>query len=727
MSTLIIAEKNKAALAIAEALGTVKAIKKSKGISIYYVPSKNIYVVPLRGHILEHRNTDEYKSWINSVPREIITNPNSIKKYPKNYAGPYINALIEYGKQCDEIIIATDADIEGCNIGFFDALPFVKKVNSNTKISQLWLSSLQKNEIQRKFNNLIQPKFSWGEAGEARAIIDAVIGFSATREVTNTLRPILKKFKVGFTSIGRVQSSALYLLYIREKEIMDFLPEKYFTIDAILIAEKSTFKAYHKNNPFKKENMDKAKHIYSKIKDEKITVIKNYNQNLVQRKPPTPLNTNKALILLTKNLNINANTALNIMNQLYLNKIITYPRTDSDVYKPDFPHKDLIDLFKTHSDYGVYTKGLISNNRFTPTKGKKDAGDHPPISPLISLELESNELKDDLQKKVYDLLARHYLSLFGENATESKQDLDLLIKDEPFKAQIVSLVDPGFLIIAPFLKPKYDTEIQISGDKIPIENIELNEKETKPPPHYTDTTLLKLMEKNGLGTKSTRPAIIEIMKKRKVIDRKNGRYFISSLGIFLIENLIKVWLPFLKPTFTHDVETQLEMIKDEKLGMNVVIDKVKKDFLMLFDKFLANKEKLIANAKEYENEVKDVGVDLKERKASPLTTANCPFCKKAPMKLITPYKKRRFLVCTNEKCSKKYLAVPAKGKIQILDSTCKICGFNIFKIGTYKNNKYFNYFICPKCWTEGLETKSGKGFCSNCDNYKIVKNQCVKK
>ncbi|TFF90070.1 MAG: hypothetical protein EU548_04860, partial [Promethearchaeota archaeon] len=280
MSTLIIAEKNKAAFAIAEALGTVKTIKKSKNISIYYVPSKNIYVVPLRGHILEHRNTDEYKSWSNSVPREIITNTNAIKKYPKNYAGSYIKALIEYGKQCDEIIIATDADIEGCNIGFFDALPFVKKVNSNIKISQLWLSSLQKNEIQRKFNNLIKPKFSWGEAGEARAIIDAVIGFSATREVTNTLRPILKKFKVRFTSIGRVQSSALYLLYIREKEIMDFVSEKYFTIDAILIAEKSTFKAYHKKNPFKKEDMDKAKHIYSKIKYEKLAIIKNYNQNL---------------------------------------------------------------------------------------------------------------------------------------------------------------------------------------------------------------------------------------------------------------------------------------------------------------------------------------------------------------------------------------------------------------------------------------------------------------
>lgn len=722
MSTLIIAEKNQAALAIAEALGPIKKIKKGKYLSVYHVPSKNIYVIPLRGHLLEHKNTDKYKSWINSDPREIITNPNAIERFPKTYAGPFIKALKEYSRQSNHCIIGTDADIEGCNIGFFDALPYIRKIKPNIRVSQLWISSLQKNEIQKKFNNLIPPKFSWGEAGEARAIIDAFIGFSATREVTNTLKPLLTKFKVPFTSIGRVQTSALYLLYLREKEIADFKPEKYFTIDANLTAEDKSFRAHHRNNPFKKENMEKAKIIYKKIKNEKIALIENYNENLVKRKPPTPLNTNKALMLLTKNLKINANTALNIMNQLYLNKIITYPRTDSDVYKSDFPHKDLIDLFKTHSIYGTYTKALIKKNRFIPTKGKKDAGDHPPITPLKSLELNSNELKEELQKKVYDLLARHYLALFGDNATESKQDLDLLIKDEPFKAQIVSLVNLGFLIIAPSLKPKYDTEIQISGDKIPVENIEFNEKETKPPPRYSDTTLLKLMEKNGIGTKSTRPVIIEIIKKRKVTYKSRGKYFISSLGIFLIENLMKIWLPFLKPTFTRDVETQLEMIKDEKRELKVVIEDIKREFLILFDKFRANKQELIANAQEY---VKDEEIAPKPRKEFPLTTANCPFCKKVPMKYIN-LKTKRFLVCSDDNC-KKYLSLPKRGRLKLLTSNCSICKFNIFKV-TIKKANAFTYYLCPRCWTEGLKDKiDGKGFCSNCVDYKILKDKCVEK
>ncbi|MFW9866309.1 MAG: DNA topoisomerase [Candidatus Thorarchaeota archaeon] len=718
MATLLIAEKNQAGRAIAEALGNIKLIKKSKNVSIYHVTSKDIYILPLRGHIQEHRNTPQYKSWTTTDPREIITNPKAIKRYKKTYAGPYVKALQEYAHLCDYCVIGTDADIEGCNIGFFDALPFVKKIKPNIKVSQLWLSTLQKSEILRKYNNLIKPKYSWGEAGEARALIDAFIGFSATREITNSLKDLLKKFNVMFTSIGRVQTSALYLLYLREKEILDFIHEKYFTIDANLIAGKDIFRAHHKNNPFKKKNMENAKQIYEKIKNEKIAIIENYNKNLVKRKPPTPLNTNKALILLTKNLKVRASTALNIMNDLYLDKIISYPRTDSDVYKSDFPHEDLIRNFKDHPDYRIYTQDLINKKRFVPTKGKKDAGDHPPITPLISLELRDAKLKTKLHKNVYNILARHYLALFGEDATESKQNLDLRIKDEPFQAQIVSIVDLGFLEIAPFLKPHYDTEIQITGNEIPVKNIELSEKETQPPPHYTDSTLLELMEKNNLGTKSTRPTIIEIMQKRKVIYKKGRRFFISNLGIFLIENLMKVWLPFLKPSFTREVETKLEMIKEEKKEMDDVINEVKKDFLNLFDKFRINKAEFIQNAKKYK---------IPESEQFPLTSAKCPFCNKVPMKYIS-LKGKRFFVCSDDNC-KKYLSVPKKGRIKLLEASCSICNFNFIYVSVMKNKKFYNYYLCPNCWTEGLKDKNndGKGFCSNCEDYRIINDQCVKK
>ncbi|MFW9823586.1 MAG: DNA topoisomerase, partial [Candidatus Thorarchaeota archaeon] len=378
MGTIIIAEKNKAAEAIANALGSVKLVNKTKLLKIYTIPSKDIYVVPLRGHLLEYKNTDAYNSWDKSNPREIITNSHAIEKVPARYAAPYIKALKEYSKLSDHCIIGTDADIEGCNIGLFDALPYVKQINPNIKVSQMWLSSLQSKEILIKYKNLIAPKFSWGETGEARAIIDAVIGFSATREVTNTLRPLLNKFGVKFTSIGRVQTSLLYLIYLNEQSIENFIPELYFLIDAELVHEKGTFIAHHVKNPFKKDLESQARLIFNKIQNEKFATVIDQSKKSKKRSPPTPLNTSKALILLTRNLKITANTALKTMNTLYLNKVISYPRTDSDVYKPDFNHKEILTKFISHSQYGLFSSNLVKNQKITPTKGKTDAGDHPP-------------------------------------------------------------------------------------------------------------------------------------------------------------------------------------------------------------------------------------------------------------------------------------------------------------------------------------------------------------
>lgn len=723
MSILIISEKNKAAQAIAEALGTVKVIKENK-INVYSIPSKNIFVIPLRGHLLEYRNTDKYKDWKNPPPREIIVDQHAIKKVPINYAGTYIKLLKNYAKIAQTCIIGTDADIEGVNIGLFDALPYIKRVKPDIKVSQLWLSSLQKEEIVRKYQNLISPKFNWGASGEARAVIDATIGFSATRELTNTLKPLLIAYKVGFTSIGRVQTSLLYLIYKREKEIKDFEPEPYFIIEAILIHKKGTITAQHDLNPFSKENESKVKLIYEKIKNETVANIIDNSKKVNKRPPPSPLNTSKALILLTRNLKISADIALKTMNSLYLNKIITYPRTESDIYKSNFDHTTLLKKFMSHTRCGSYTRQLIAKNRIIPiSKGKKDEGDHPPITPLESLELTDKRFENELQQKVYNILSRHYLALFGEDALEARQELRLQIKEENFKARVVSLIKEGYLEIAPFLKPHYSTEIQISGTSLPIKEINLEKKMTKPPPRYQDPSLLKLMEKNHLGTKSTRPQILRILQNRKLIYRKKYQYIITDLGQFLIESLIKVWLPFLEPNFTRMVEEKLNLIVTGVKSMDEVIKEVKTLFLNLFDKFLANKKNL---ENEVKNRIKMKPLNAFSSQRKPASTSSpCPFCQKSPMEFIN-LKTKRFLVCADQNC-KKYLSLPKKGRLTLLKSQCRICGFNIFKVSLRKNNKSFIYYLCPKCWNEGLNLKNGKGFCSACENFKIMDDKCVEK
>ncbi|MFX1288357.1 MAG: DNA topoisomerase [Promethearchaeota archaeon] len=722
MPTLIISEKNKAAKAIAEALGPVSVINKSKILKIYQIPSRSIYVVPLRGHILEYRNTDQYKSWTKTDPREIITNPKAIAKVAINYAKPYIKTLAEYSKLCDECVIATDADIEGCNIGLFDALPFVTKINRNIKVNQLWLSSLEKKEIVSKYRNLIIPKWSWGESGEARAIIDAFIGFSSTREITNTFKPILDEINNKFVSIGRVQTSLLYLIYLRDLEIEQFIPEPYWTITANLEHDNQIIKAFHTKNPFTKEKESEAKAIFQKIKNEKIATILNNTKESIIINPPTPLNTSKALILLTKTLRISAKTAMNTMNSLYLNQIISYPRTDSDKYKPDFDHKQYLENFKPHTNYGAYTVKLFKSNRMNPTIGRVDAGDHPPITPLEGLEQNSSKLENEIERKVYDLLARHYLALFGEEAKELRTKLRLSIKDELFTSQIVALTQSGFYEIAPFLKKVYQPLLEIQAKNLLIDKILLNEKETQPPPHYSDTTLLKLMEREHLGTKSTRPTIIKILLDRKLTYRvAKNRFKITEWGKYLISELIKVWLPFLKPEFTSFVEELLEDIKNKKKTMDSVVTTVKELFLDLFDKFRNSK---IAITFEFDKVKGNLKAAMQQN--FPQTTSMCPTCKKNPMNLVTISSNKRFLGCSDRNC-KTYLPVPKKGNISILKSTnCLKCGFNVFKIIKRKNNKTIVYYICPKCWSDSFKDESD-GFCSSCTEFQISKEQCIKR
>jgi DNA topoisomerase-1 len=727
MPTLIISEKNKAAQGIAEALGPVNTINKTKYLKIYEIPSRNIYVIPLRGHILEYRNTDQYKSWDKSDPREIITNAKAIDKVAISYAGAYIKALKDYSKICDECVIATDADIEGCNIGLFDALPFVLKANRSIKVNQLWLSSLQKQEIVAKFKNLIAPKWSWGESGEARAILDAVIGFSSTREVTNTFKPLLKEIHNKFVSIGRVQTSLLYLIYLRDLEIEQFVPEPYWTITAELEHKKHVIKAVHIKNPFIKEKELDAKAIFQKIKNEKIAAILNNTKESVVINPPTPLNTSKALILLTKTLRISAKTAMNTMNSLYLNQIISYPRTDSDKYNSSFNHKQYLQNFKPHSQYGTYTSNLFKENRMNPTIGKVDAGDHPPITPLMSLEQSSTKFENNYEKKVYNILARHYLALFGKPAKELRTKLKVAIKDEIFTSRIVALTESGFYEIAPFLKKQYQPYFEIQAKSLPVIEILLEEKETQPPPRYSDTTLLKLMEREHLGTKSTRPTIIKILVDRKLINRiAKNRFKITEWGKYIISELIKVWLPFLKPDFSRYVEKLLEDVQEKRKSMNEVVSTVKKRFLDLFDKFRNNKKAITLEFDKVKGNLKTAMQQNYHQKSFQQTSAKCPKCQNYPMNLVKLSNNRRFLGCADRNC-KTYLPLPKTGRISILKSTsCLRCGFDVFKVIKRKSNKTTVYYICPKCWSDSFKEETN-GFCSSCEEYQISKEVCVKR
>ncbi len=730
MTSILISEKNKAALAIAEALGKISRVNYAKGLTIYHVQSLDLYVIPLRGHISGYENTEKFSSWAKSDPRDIIIHPDSIERKPASYSGPFIKALKEFGKKASLVIIGTDADVEGCNIGIMDALPYVKDVNPQIQVKQLWLNDMQKRSIQQSFQNLIIPKWTWAKAGEARAVIDAIVGFSATREVTLTLSPILRAIHTKMASIGRVQTSLLYLIYLREKEIREFKPEPYWTIDAKIQFSNTEITASHEKSPFRDEKMALA--IYNKVKPAKIAKLVKNESETKKVYPPTPLNTTDALVLITNNLHVSADVALNTLETLYLNKLISYPRTDSDKYKDTFNHIDILNTGTTHQEYGHYINAVMQRGKRAPRNGKVDADDHTPITPTEFVPLNSPKLTNDLERNTYDLICRHYLAGFGENAEELHQQLSFIIEQELFISKITALVQKGFLEIAPFLSKTYANILKTDTDQFRVLEILYANKFTEPPPRYNDTALIKLMEQNNIGTKSTRPSVIELLISRNYIERKKRAIFLLELGYLLIDNLKEIWLSFLEPKFTANVESILENVKNGKKDMNDAIDEVRVYFLDLFDKYRAVKPSFLAkmNAITQTGNVKrgrnNEIIQSKDKNEPQKTTANCPFCGQVPMNFIKTKDNKRFFVCSDEKC-KKYLSVPKEGKITLLKVTCKLCNFNVVKITKKFGNNKSDYYICPNCWKEGLEKKNDKGFCSKCTEYQINNGKCVKK
>jgi len=741
---MMISEKYKAAQAIADALGPYRTIKQV-GFQIFHNQARDLYIIPLRGHILRYINTPKYKFWTSQDPRNIITDKQAIAKTPVSYAGPYIKALKTYAKICNHCIIATDADIEGCNIGLIDALTNIIPVNRGIKVSQLWLNTLQKQDIVRAYAKLITPKYEWANSGEARAIIDAVIGFSATREVSLTLKPVLNKLQTKFASIGRVQSSLLYLLYLREKEIRDFKPDKFWTIQANLLPKTTTqpiiLKVHHTKNPFKVETV--AKTIHANIQNAKKGTLTKVVNTPRKVRPPYPLNTSKALMLLTKRLGISAKVALKTLEELYLNKLISYPRTDSNKYPANFNHGQYLQKMVTNSSYGGWVQKLFQNNRVNPRNGPIDAGDHPPITPIESVNPKSPKFKTSLQEKVYDLIARHYLALFGEDAEEVQTKVEVDILNELFVGRFLVLVKPGFYEIAPFLKPKFDIDMKLSQGIVPVKDVTLLEKQTQPPPQYSDTSILKLMEKHNLGTKSTRPSHIDTLEKRNYIKRVQKSYFVMELGYTLMDSLKNVWVSFLDPKFTEWVETHLLAVKDGKMTMQKAVDTVRDEFLKLFDKFRLQKPQFLTQMKTLEQS----GNIVKGRKGftkgtatsqkgsyssasssgTSLSTSLCPKCKKAKMQLIITKDRKKFLKCTDDSC-KHWLPLPRNGSPRLLKGKCSICGFNIVKVSGKRDNKKLQYYLCPVCWKEGLDKKvDGKGFCSSCQEYTVIDGKCKKR
>jgi DNA topoisomerase I len=578
---LIVTEKNNSAKKIAEILSGGTATEGASYKTPFYTWSDDSgeqMTIGLKGHVLNPAFPESYNNWQQTNPRDLIDADLIKEPTDKNV----VRALKKVAKDADDIVIATDFDREGELIGLealqevLDANPQLATLETNrgnggatgSAVKRARYSALTKDEIERAFNELDELSYPLANAGAARQDMDLIWGATLTRAVSMATR----RFGSNFLSVGRVQSPTLGLIVQRELERRAHEPVPFWEVTASFAHPDGNFTAEHTTDKFWDEAEAKAAVANSKTPGtvKEITAKKN------TRKPPTPLNTTAFTTDASSRLGITPSRAMRIAEDLYMDGYISYPRTDNTVYPKSLDIKELVKQLVGIDDFKA-ADFLLDGRSLEATRGKKETTDHPPIYPTQAVNPKRLEARSEAHRRVYELVARRFLATFSppmvsestraniETAKGRAGDArarDSATREMPGETYFVRgsvVLDPGFAAIYTYARSA-DTEIPKleEGQTLDLEGVELEGKETPPPPRISQGKLIEMMEERGLGTKATRADIIQKLYDRGYVFGNPPEP--SETGIAMSKAFEHYVPRMATPDMTAEMEAEMDQI-----------------------------------------------------------------------------------------------------------------------------------------------------------------------
>ncbi len=676
---LVIAEKPLAAERIASILGRAKQKTEGK-IKIFY--SGDYLIIPLKGHITNVDFPKEYSNWTKVDLTKLANAPVEYK-----YSSQTLSRLIKkYAKEADEVIIACDYDREGESIGK-EALGLITKVNPSIKVRRAKFSALTEEEVKHAFSNLEEFNQDLADAADARREIDLLWGAALTRFIS------IASGKMGssFLSVGRVQSPTLALCVDREKEIQAFKPEPFWNITLDCEKDSVEFKAEMQ----KIFDEAKAKQVYSKVKDQKNAIVTGVTRKKAKQQPPTPFSTNDFLRA-AANLGYSPDRALSIAEKLYTEGYISYPRTDNTVYPKSINLRKILSSLSKIPEYADKVQKILSQEKITPSRGKKKTTDHPPIHPVSAAKKSS---LSPPEWRIYALIVDRFLATLAPESVTENTLVKIECAGEEFKAQGKKIVSLGWREFYPYLPVK---ELLLppleKEDTVRVLGVHKKKDETKPSPRYSAATLLKAMEDLGLGTKSTRAGIIRKIIQRGYLFGKK-KFQPSQVAFSVIETLQKHGGDITSPKLTAFIEKEMDRIAEGKKTKEEVVSESRSVLSKILGQLSKHKE--------------GISSELRKSVSRDNVLGKCPSCG-GNLIMIRMKKGTRFVGCSNYKngCTQTY-PLPRQGMITPLNKTCESCGTPVIKVKR-KGKRAFEMCLDPNCetkknWGKKKNDKSDKG------------------
>jgi len=676
MSVIILTEKPDASKRIAEALADPKTLKPftDENKVTYYEFKKNgkkHIIVCAVGHLFNLDPIDKTKGW-NYPVFDFEWKPSFEVRKESLFSKKYFDVVKKMITNGSEYVVATDYDTEGSVIAW-NVLNFLANVKDGKRMK---FSTLTKDELIDSYQNMSKHlDFSQIESGLTRHILDALYGFNLTRALTLALKSQGQK---GFAilSSGRVQSPTLAMLLEKELEVRKFKPTPFWELQLhVKVDGQEVIANYEKDKFWKKEEADKVLQ-QSKGKD---VTIKDIKKRQYKQSPPVPFNTTDLQAEAYAQFKFSPTQTMSIAESLYQAGIISYPRSSSQKLPPSINYEKIMKALATLKQYSEFVDELIKKGKLTPKEGPREDPAHPAVYPTF--EVADLKKLNPQQKKLYDLIVRRFLSVFGDEATRESNTVTLDVNGNNFILVGKKTIEPGW---TKYYGPYLATEELILpdlklGQKLKVLKLEELAKETQPPGRYSQGSILKELEKRDLGTKATRAEILQTLYDRRYIFGKSIQ--VTKLGEAVTKALKEYSPRILSEELTRKFEDEMEQVFNGKKKREEVVDDAKEILTDILKEFKKNEKKIGKKLLE----------GLIESRAAERLLGTCPNCKTGELRVMfSRFTKKRFAGCSSYfKCAKcGFTRTACKCK-------CEICGEPKGKCKhTWKEKKWY-----PTCQT----------------------------
>ena len=542
-------------LVIVESPAKAKTIEKYLG--------RNYKVLASVGHIRDLKKSTMSIDFENNYEPEYINIRGK---------GPLINDLKKEAKKAKQVYLASDPDREGEAISWH--LAHILNLDETDK-NRVVFNEITKDAVKNAFKEPRQIDMDLVDAQQARRVLDRIVGYS--------ISPILwKKVKKGL-SAGRVQSVALKLIIDRENEINAFKPEEYWTIDGTFKKGARQFQASFYGINGKKMKLainDDVKNVLSQIKNDEFTV-ESVEKKERKRHAPLPYTTSSMQQDAANKINFRTRKTMMVAQQLYeginigsgVQGLITYMRTDSTRISPVAQNEAA--TFITDRFGEKYSK---HGSRVRNTSGAQDA--HEAIRPSSVFNTPDNIAKylDKDQLKLYTLIWNRFVASQMTAAVFDTMSVKLEQNGVQFAANGSQVKFDGYLAIYNDSDKNKMLPDMKKGDLVKRINTNPEQHFTQPPARYSEATLIKTLEENGVGRPSTYAPTIETIQKRYYVKLVSKRFEPTELGEIVNSLIVEFFPDIVNVKFTADMEAKLDDVEVGKEQWKKVIDEFYKPF-----------------------------------------------------------------------------------------------------------------------------------------------------